>query len=294
MKKLLLAVAVTCLMSIAAGTAAIAQTPAGDGPPPVLVIYREDVKPGMSAAHNKLETGWPKAFAKANTPNHYIALVSMSGPGDALFVEPRTSFAEIEKISKEMEKNTLLGAELQKLQHDDGALLSGARGMILTLNSELSRPGGTQVAHTRYVSVTTYRVRPGRNAEFTEFRQLLKSVNESNKTSNYFALYNVATGAPTGTFMLFRLLASLKELDPDPSRQTMAQMLGSDRQKKLNELVQSFMLSSENTLYEVKADMSYVDKGLMAADKFWEPKKAAVRTAVKKATPTPQKAAGSQ
>ena len=290
MKKLLLAVAVTCLMSL---TAVVAQTPA-DGPPPVLVIYREDVKPGMAATHNKLEAGWPRAFAKAKTPNHYIALVSMSGPGDALFVEPRASFAEIEKISKEMEKNTLLGSELQKLAHDDGALLSSARSMILTLNSELSRPGGTPIPAVRYVSVTTYRVRPGRAAEFREFRQMLKSVHESNKTSNYFALYNVATGAQTGTFMLFRLLASLKELDPDPSRQTMAQMLGSDKQKKLDELVQSFMISAENTLYEVKPDMSYVDKELMAADKFWVPKKPVVRTVAKPVANAPQKAGGSQ
>ncbi len=289
MKKLLLALAVTCLMSPAV---VLAQAPP-EGPPPVLVIYREDVKPGMAATHNRLEAGWPRAFAKANTPNHYLALVSMSGTGDALFVEPRASFAEIEKISKEMEKNALLGSELEKLASADSAMLSSARSMILTLNSDLSRPGGTPIPAVRYVSVTTYRVRPGRNPEFTEFRQLIKSVQESNKSSNYYAIYNVSTGAPAGTFMLFRLLASLKELDPDPSRQTFGQMLGAERQKRLNELTQLCLLSSENALYEVKPDMSYMSKEIIAADPFWAPKKPVVRP-VKKAVPAPQKAAGSQ
>jgi hypothetical protein len=36
----------------------------------VLQIFREQVKPGKGAAHETVEAGWPKAFAKAKWPTH--------------------------------------------------------------------------------------------------------------------------------------------------------------------------------------------------------------------------------
>ncbi|MEP7271538.1 MAG: hypothetical protein ABI882_08525, partial [Acidobacteriota bacterium] len=65
--------------------AAFAQTPAEpEAPPKVLRIIREHVKPGMGAAHAKIEAGWPHAFAKAASTNYYIGLSSLSGANDAL------------------------------------------------------------------------------------------------------------------------------------------------------------------------------------------------------------------
>ena len=37
-------------------------------PPKMLQIIREQVKPGKTSAHEKVEMGWPRAYAKANWP----------------------------------------------------------------------------------------------------------------------------------------------------------------------------------------------------------------------------------
>lgn len=69
-------------------------------PPNVIQIYREEVKPGKVAAHEKTEVGWPRAFAKANSPDHYIAMTSMTGPNEAWFINGYDSLATLEKYNR--------------------------------------------------------------------------------------------------------------------------------------------------------------------------------------------------
>ena len=70
---------------------------AQSGPPPILRIYVEQVKPGKGPAHQKAEAAFPRAFARANYPAHYIALDAMSGSSECWFLEAHSSFAETEK-----------------------------------------------------------------------------------------------------------------------------------------------------------------------------------------------------
>jgi len=278
-----------------AALSVLAQAP--PPPPKVLVIYREEVKSGMAAAHAKVEVGWPRAFAKAGATNYYVGMTSRSGPNEAWFLEPHDSYAAFEKSFMDVAKNPQLSAELDRLSADDGAVTSGGRNLIAVYNEELSRQGTSPFPLNRYVSVTTYRVRPGKGPEFTEFRRLLKSVNESCKTSNYFVIYQVVSGAPAGTYLLLRGLKSLKELDPEPGQPTFAQLLGPDNQKKLNDLSASFLMSSEAALFELKPGISYPPKEFLAIDSaFWAPKAmpaktVKVATAVKK---EPKKIASAQ
>src|SRR5713226_7208291 len=71
-----------CLL-LSATSLALAQEQAPSGPPKVLQIFREEVKPGKAPAHEKVEAGWPRAFANASSPTHYIAMVSVTGPSEA-------------------------------------------------------------------------------------------------------------------------------------------------------------------------------------------------------------------
>ncbi len=174
-----------CVVSSLAALSVLAQATA-QPPPRVLRIYREDVKHGMSGAHARVEAGWPKAFAKAGSANYYVGMTSLSGPNEAWFIEPHQSFAALEKSIADIDNNAALTADLDKLALGDSAFISGARNMIAVYNEELSRQSPDPFPLNRFVSVTTYRVRPGKAAEFTEFRKLLKSVNEKEKTSNLF------------------------------------------------------------------------------------------------------------
>lgn len=244
-----------------------AQTPP---PPRVVRIYREEVKPGLGPAHAKVEANWPRVFAKAKYPVNYLGMTSMSGPNEAWFLEGHESWAAIEKGEAEIDKQPTLKSELDQLAHQDSSLLSSTRTMIATRNDDLSRFSSTTVAQMRYFSVTTYRVRPGYAPEFTEFRKIIKTAHETAKTNNHFALYQVVSGAAAGTYLLFRPLKSLQELDPDPSRPA---ILGPEEQRKLNELARMILISSETSLFALSPGMSYMSEEFMAVDPaFWKPK----------------------
>src|SRR5260370_42048794 len=99
-----------CSVSLLASAVALqAQAPAP--PHKVLRIYEENVKVGKSPAHEKVETNWTKAFAKAKWPGQYIGMKTIVGPSQAWFVEPHDSMASIEKLEKDTEKMTALVAE---------------------------------------------------------------------------------------------------------------------------------------------------------------------------------------
>jgi hypothetical protein len=276
--------ALAVLVLTATGT--LAQTPPSDAPPKVFRIYREDVKPGMGPAHAKIEAGWPKAFAKAGTTNYYIGVVAVAGGNEALFFEPQDSFASLEKMDQVTEKNVLLSADLERLSDEDSHVLSNSRTWLATYNEDLSRPGNEPFPSMRYIVVTTYRVRPGHNAEFVEFRKLVRENQERNGAPNRYLAYNVTMGAPAGTVIVLRALKSLAELDPRPN----AQPTPPETAKKLNELVAACLISSDASVYSIKPEMSHAPKEFAAADAaFWgakpkPPSKSAVKKEAKAAT----------
>jgi hypothetical protein len=248
----------------------------------------------MGASHAKVEAGWPRVFAKAKFPVYYMGMTSMSGPNEAWFIEPNESFDAIEKGQQEVDKNPVLKSELDQLAAQDGPMLSGLRNLIATYNEELSRPRPDPIGQMRYFSVTTYRVRPGHNPDFTEFRKIIKTAHEAAKTGTYFAVYQVVSGAPAGTYLIFRPLKALKELDANPTLGRAYQdALGADNQKKLNDLAKAMLLGSESILYAFSPGMSYVSKEFAGAEgAFWHAKpKVAAKSAVKKEV---QKTAGTQ
>ena len=52
-------------------------------PPNILRIFREDIKSGKNAAHEKVESAYARAFAKNGYPS-YIGLVNLTGTSQAL------------------------------------------------------------------------------------------------------------------------------------------------------------------------------------------------------------------
>jgi hypothetical protein len=75
MKKLVLLAPLAFLIGVLPAPAQPAAAPA---PPKIIQIFREEVKPGKTAAHAKIEVGWPRAFAKAKWPVYYMAVTSVT------------------------------------------------------------------------------------------------------------------------------------------------------------------------------------------------------------------------
>ena len=87
MRKLFLVLAITLLAS---GFSQVnAQAPERMEPPPVLLIVREDIKPGKMPAHNTHSAAFARIFRQLQTPSYRIALVPVAGSeNEVVYITP--------------------------------------------------------------------------------------------------------------------------------------------------------------------------------------------------------------
>lgn len=271
MKKTPFVLAAFC--GLAVTSAVQAQTAAPMGPPKVMQIYREVVKPGHGAAHAKTEAGWPAAFAKASWPSHYFAMTSTSGPNEAWFIGAWDSYAAYEKDGQEVEKNTALQAELERLSAVDGDHLSNTSSIFATYRDDLSYRAAVNIPQMRYFQIVTYRVKPGRGADFTAFWKRVLAVHEKLNMDEHWAMYQVTSGAPGGTYLMFLPIKSMAEIDAAQEMHGKAYdaATGEDNQKKIADLLNNSVESSSSAILRFSPKMSYPPKAWAEADPFWAP-----------------------
>ena len=294
MKKSLLFCAVVTLIS--AFTPVFAQDPAMHGPPKVLYIVREDIKPGMMGPHGRHAAGYVNAFRTLGTPNHRIALVPVAGSeNEVIYITGSESFKELEGIlnttdSKMSGASGNLKTELSRLDAEAPALHAAMRDMLTIYRPELSFQPGVDIRTMRYFTITTTRIRPGHDAQYVDYVQKVINVaRQKAKVDNlHVAVFQVISGAPGGTYLTFRPMKSLAELD-DPIAMRVRAAMGDDMRKDADKAVNDAVMSTEISTYAFAPNMSYLEKEFTAGDPaFWNPKPAMM------VKPKPKKAATKQ
>ena len=279
MKKSLLFIAAAFLMS--AFSQAFAQPPATPGPPKVLYIVKEDIKPGMMGAHYTHSASFANIFKTLGTPNHRIAMVPVAGSeNEVVYITGADSFAELESILNNTDKKMEAAsgntkAELDRLNKEAPVLHAGMRDMFTLFRPDLSYSPGVDIRTYRYFSISTLRVRPGHDAQFAEYAQKIINAAKKAKVDNYHtAIFQVISGTQAGTYLLFRPMKSLSELDEQAGMKVRAAM-GNDERKDLDKEAGEVYMSSETSTYAFAPAMSYVEKEFAAADPaFWNAKPA--------------------
>jgi hypothetical protein len=258
------------------------------GPPPIMQVFREEVKAGRAGSHVQTEAGWPRAFGKAKIANNYIAMTTMYGPTEAWFFEAHGSVAEIDAANKAIEAAPGLNQELDRLSQADAANINTSRGLLLRFVPEASNNPNINAAEMRVWEVTIFRVRPGKEGSFFAGAKLYQSLVQQAKVDAPWATYQVMAGMPGPTFIVFGPHKTLTELDPSSG-------VGAAIEKAMNEevmkqfgAISEGFLSVENMVMTPSPEMSYPTAEWLAQDpKYWG-KKAAM--AVKPAaanTPAP-------
>jgi hypothetical protein len=284
MKRRFVSALVLCL-SLAMIAPLVAQAP--QGPPAVLRIYREEVKQGKNAAHEKTEINFARTLGKTGLT--YYGMDSMSGPNEAWFIERYESYAALEKQILATDKAPL-AAEIAQLDAQDGEYRSSSRVLIATHNrgaSYLADRVPALMAKARFVQVTIIRVRPGRQAEYLASVRAVNAAQQKLGNQQPRNLYNVVSGTTGPTYLAFVLRTSLAQLDPpsSPPAMTFAQAMGGDEAVAKNaKTISDVVISQENLLFRINPRMSHPAKEVLEADKeFWAPKaKAAAPAAAKK------------
>ena len=241
------------------------------GPSRVLRIFREDIKSGKGAAHERVETGYVRALSKAGYPS-YIALEGMSGLSQAWFLERYASYEELEKSIK-MGQEEPLKSSLAALDVQDGELRTGERGMIAIYQPELSyTPGQPLGGKNRYYSINMVRVRAGHTADYAELRKMTNAAFTRIGSTQRRVVYLVTSGAPTGTYLILSAMESLKAMDPPAGSMTMREAYGAEY-GRYEKLLADTLMNAENTLFAINPKMSNPPKDYVATDPdFWTPK----------------------
>lgn len=265
----------TFILFAATGLAVVPSS-AQSVPAPVIEIFREAIKEGRGPAHEKVESDYVGAFRKANHPAHYVALTAMSGSSEVWFIQPTPSFGANEDYEKASEKEPLKSA-LSMLEARDGELRASSRTIWAAFRPDLSyHPEKFAGAKPRYVMAGTFRVRLGRDGDFVAGAKQYFGAFDKAHIDECILAYQVVAGAPSGTYLFFTMMNSMKEMDQQPVRmQAVQQAMGADTFAQFMKGTGDLFVSIEDTLLEVKPGMSYPSQQMIDADPvFWKPKPA--------------------
>ena len=229
-----------------------------DGPPKVLVIHREYLKPGKGGElHERSESAFVTAFAEAKSPYHYFALDSLSGPSRSLFLFGYDSFADWEKETAAIRSNSALAAKVDQASLSDGDLLTGYDAGAMMLRPDLSLNKGS-IDGARYFEITVFVVKPGHRHEFTELAKLYIETYRKVAPQTHWDTFEVMYGSPVPTnaggdvFLVFNLMKSLGETDKSiQDSDKFASELGAGGMQKVSELTAASVQFSSTNLFVI-------------------------------------------
>ncbi len=259
--------------------------------PKVLQITREFVKPYKGgAAHDKTESAFVQAAARAKFPVHYIALNSLSGKARALFLTPYDSFDAWGKANDLVDKNKALSAEFERAGIADGELLDSVDSLVYTYDEELSYKPHPDLSHARYMEISVFHVRLGHRDDWRKLGKIVRDAHDKAGTSAHWAMFEVAYGADDGTYIALSADKSLADIDTGYDEdKKFRDALGEDGMKSLSELYGATVDSSHSELFSINPHQSYVSEEWIKADpEFWKPRSpapAAKPAAEEKKTP---------
>lgn len=251
--------------------------------PKILQFTVEYTKPYKGgAAHDKTESAFIAAEEKAKFPVYYVAMNSLSGKARALFMTQYDSFAEWEKDNNLVNNNPTLAAGLERAGLADGELLDEVDSLVFTYDEDLSYHPHSDLAKHHVYQIGVYHVRPGKSQAWRDVVKMVKEANEKAGTSAHWGMYEIAFGAPDGTYIVISGDPSMSAIDLGYSedKKFRAAMGGDEGMRKLDEKFGEAVDSSHSELFVVNPKQSYVSEDWIKADPgFWRPKPAAMPAA---------------
>lgn len=262
-----------CLLFSGVSIAA-AQAKMDDGPPKVLVIQREFVKPGKTGAvHVKSESAFIKAMSDAKWPTHYIAADSLSGPSRSLFITGYDSLEAWEKDTWNLQKNATLAAAIDNASLADGALLSSYDSGTFAYRPEYSHIGKRSIAEMRYMEIARFVIKPGHEHDWDTLAKMYASEYPKSVPDADWAVFESVYGTDNGgVFLIISPRKSLAEVDKSfGADATFMAALGASGMQKLSELSAACIRSTANNLFAFNPKMSYPSDEWIKIDPFWKP-----------------------
>ena len=254
-------------------------------PPTLLVIYREEVRPGKGAAHAANEQAWAAAFTKGQAPVQWLAMTTVFGPSEAWFLSGHDSYAAFQKSEDAMEASAALTAEQDKFSAQDGELLNRTSTIVARYRPALSYQPKVAIPQMRYVRVEIVQVKPGHGGDFAEAWQAVVAAHAKAKMNEHWAVYAVESGMPTGTFLFLYPHKSLGDLDSaqgSHGANEYRDAVGESGRAKQAQMTRDGVAMQQTLLFALRPRMSLLSKEFIDQDPaFWTPKPPPAPTAKK-------------
>ncbi len=257
------------LMSLALGvTHAAAQQETPTDQPSYLKIYMEEIKLGHASAYEQTSSGWPEAQEEAGFSGIYLAMESMTGPPMVWYVEPFADHAEDAARMTEVEGNPALSTELQRLWDAHGQHLASTRTVMLMARPDLSGGSFPDLNTQRFWDITVMRVKPGHDAAFAAAAM---KYSELAGPEADFRTYQVMSGMPGGTYMIFGSVADYADFDDVMADDAAIwEDISGDDMEVFDNFMQNAAASMISYRFRLSPTMSYVNAEMKAADPdFW-------------------------
>ena len=241
--------------------------------PSLITIIREEVKAGRNADHAKIEAGWPAAFGKANSPDYYLAMVSMTGTPEAWFVIPSANHAAYDQYSRRYDNNAAMTAELDRLSRADADVLNSIRTIQAVARPDLSMGAYPDLSKQRYWEISLVRVRPGHEEDFDAAAKAYGTAAQRSAPNAQYRVYQVIAGMQTPSYIVFSSVSSYGDFDQmmADGMKTM-QNATAPEQAALHKFSTDGTISWETNRFRLDPKMSYVSRDVRASDaSFWGP-----------------------
>ncbi len=250
---------------------------AENAPPPILLLGREYVKPGKAAAHEKLETAWSQAYAKANWPNYTLALDAITGTPEVWFCSGYPTYEALQKDNESVRAHPALMAETDRYAAQEDQYLTEMRRWILSYREDLSYQPNVNIGGFHNWMVDVIRVKVGHGPHFADIRKLINAAHEKAKMDEHMVVYQVAAGGPMGTFVVFQPMPDIKFVDTvaktHGNGSDYYNALGDEGRKQVADFMMNEVQNYDRHLFATSPSMSYMPKDVVAADPaFWSPK----------------------
>lgn len=234
-----------------------------DGPPNVLVIQREYLKPGKGGMqHERSESAFVRAFANSKSNSHYFALDSLSGPTRSLFLAGYNNFADWEKDRAAVNNDKVLSAAVDRATQMDGDLLSGYDSTTMMLRPDLSFNKGS-INGTRYFEISTFVIKPGHMHDFEQLAHMYVDAYRKVAPDGHWDCFQVMYGTPApgvssgGIFVVVNTMKSLAETDKGiADSEKFAKEVGADGMQKIEALSAASIETTGTNLFEINPRMS--------------------------------------
>ncbi len=239
--------------------------------PALITIVREQVKVGRTADHARIEAGWPAAFGRANSPDFYLAMVSLTGQPEAWYIIPTASNAAYGEQMKRYDNDPTTTAELERLSRADADVLEGTRTIQAMARPDLSRGAYPDLAKQRFWEISVARVRPGHEADFDAAVKAYLAAADRAASQNQFRTYQVIAGMPVPTYIIFASVVSYGEFDRIfADGMKTFQSANPAEQAAIMKFSADATVSWENNRFRLDPKQSYVSKETRATDPaFW-------------------------